>query len=195
MKTVYVVGGDYSVEKTFQDRGYMTVTEATIQGVEVDLVCFTGGSDISPYMYGEENISSHPSPVRDEFEKQVYEAWVGKVPIVGICRGAQLINVMNGGKMIQHVSGHGSGSHAIFDASGTKIGMVNTCHHQVMVMPDNGRGSVLAVSSEGYPEIVYFEKDRAFGVQGHPEWGHQNMEDLFFDGIEQFIWENRNDCA
>jgi len=66
-------------------------------------VVFTGGADVSPFMYGEKKLSvTCNDEHRDEQEKLFFERYT-KVPKVGICRGGQFLNVMNGGKMWQHV--------------------------------------------------------------------------------------------
>ena len=69
-----------------------------------DGLLLTGGADIDPELYGEEklNDSVHPMPERTAFEKPLFEAFMkrGK-PIMGICRGSQLINVCMGGTLYQ----------------------------------------------------------------------------------------------
>lgn len=73
----------------------------------VDAVIFTGGQDLSPHLYGEEpgfklqNISHE----RDIFEMAVFHsAWKRKLPILGVCRGMQLMNVSLGGSLYQDLS-------------------------------------------------------------------------------------------
>lgn len=75
---------------------------------KVDLIVFTGGADLSPSYYGEKTGSkTHVNPKRDsiEFDTAVHYAYT-KTPKLGICRGAQLLTVANGGKLIQHVNNH-----------------------------------------------------------------------------------------
>jgi gamma-glutamyl-gamma-aminobutyrate hydrolase PuuD len=70
-----------------------------------------GGEDISPTLYGETpNSHTHASSIlsrRDQIEKRMAEWFIAnEYPIIGICRGAQLMCALSGGKLIQHVDNH-----------------------------------------------------------------------------------------
>ena len=73
---------------------------------EADLVVFGGGADISPELYGQEPL---PQTYFDE-DRDTHEIWAynkcvtSKIPMFGICRGAQFLHAMNGGKLWQDVS-------------------------------------------------------------------------------------------
>jgi gamma-glutamyl-gamma-aminobutyrate hydrolase PuuD len=153
----------------------------------VDLLVLHGGEDISPSIYGEVAVMTHASnnpSVRDLREMELVHAAVKEgIPILGICRGAQLLCAMHGGHLYQHVDNHGVG-HQI--KVGNNIFYSNSAHHQMMI-PDK-EAEVLGVAVEvrspkkyrqmphpieakdPEPEIVWFPKFRALGVQGHPEW-------------------------
>lgn len=189
-KIVYVVGPDRCVEDMFSRHGYSVYTRwGNMENP--DLICFTGGSDISPHLYGEENIASHCNEARDNFEVSVFNYFVGKVPMVGICRGGQLFNIMSGGSMIQHIDGHGWGNHPIIEhlreVQPLKPRMVNSCHHQQMVLPAEG-ALLVASSHDGVPEVVWFAENKLLAVQGHPEW-EDFMEDYLFELIEDYMPE------
>lgn len=220
---VYVVGGDKSVEQMFKSEGWNVRTKGFLgqekpMSFELELVCFTGGADVSPYLYGEENVSSHCNPVRDEFEREVYEEFCPKfygggdhgepvsfegVPMVGICRGGQFLNVMNGGKMIQHIDGHHMSYREIvvdipqgsYILQTTKT--IHEDHHQGIVPPD-WEGMDLTSDDHGYKvigydprdqnvEIVWYDDTRCLCFQPHPEWGHEPTKELFFDLINEYI--------
>ena len=72
----------------------------------LDGLVLQGGSDVAPEFYGQEPLRAEwaGDPVRDRYEIELVEAFVqaGK-PVFGICRGMQLINVMNGGSLYQDV--------------------------------------------------------------------------------------------
>lgn len=161
---VLVVGGDYSVESMFAGWGWDVTTKV---GEEVDFVMFTGGADINPELYGHENEASYFNRGRDEFEIAVYEQYKDTKKL-GICRGMQLLNVLNGGKMIQHISGHGSRNHPIIDLVVNKGLRVNSCHHQCVVPTDDM--TVIAKSDDDIIEALWIPQDNALGIQGHPEW-------------------------
>jgi hypothetical protein len=102
---VHIVGGDMLIQRMFEGRGHTVVAEAA----EADILCFTGGSDVHPAVYG--NPMHHTSRCnydRDMAEKRVFEEY-RDIPKVGICRGAQFLNVMSGGIMWQDVDQHAMG--------------------------------------------------------------------------------------
>lgn len=175
--------------------------EGLIKGI--DLICFGGGEDISPALYGHKNVASHSgnnfSP-RDLFESQVFKiAVANKIPMLGICRGAQLVCALSGGKLIQDFKGSHSRNniHEILTDEGTTVKM-SSYHHQMMY-PFNINHKLLAwvaVSDEkpmmySYdtdkmnignklqrePEAVYFPDTNALGIQGHPEYFTESDEE------------------
>lgn len=193
MKKVYVVGRDGSVESLFHEMGW-SVHAGDLPNHEVDLVIFTGGSDIDPIWYGEENTNSYTSMYsrkRDSVEFKVYE-WARHLdlPKAGICRGGQLFNIANGGKMIQHIDGHGGNTHDVFEYETDKsLGKTNSCHHQMMVPTD--KAELIAYSyydqDQICPEIICYKKSRDLCFQAHPEWGHRNTTNLFFRYINHYF--------
>ena len=73
---------------------------------ETVAVVFTGGVDIDPKLYGETpgNHTHTPNTPRDVFESKLFDlAHARKLPILGICRGMQFVNVKLGGKLKQHI--------------------------------------------------------------------------------------------
>lgn len=149
-----------------------------------------GGEDISPSLYGEEvnsftGAKNTPSR-RDIIEQECFlKAKEIGIPILGICRGAQLACALNGGSLVQHVTGHTVGSHLLALKNGTFIPS-NSCHHQMMI-PWGTEHELLGWSkfplSKFYigekdeelsmgvePEIVWFKNSKTLAIQGHPEW-------------------------
>jgi len=193
-KTVMVLTSGMTSDWTpvvsmFHERGWSVVTDLEFSADEhLDLICFCGGSDVSPYLYGEENISSYCDPKRDEYEKEVYETYVGKIPLVGICRGGQFLNVMNGGKMIQHIEGHSMGERQIyFWPNEHKKGfIIREDHHQGIVPTDDGEPLAWDCIDDNV-EIVWYEKTKSLCFQPHPEWGHEPTKELFFELLKEYI--------
>jgi putative glutamine amidotransferase len=160
----------------------------------LDGIIFTGGIDISPLSYGENPLNSVNiiSIKRDEYELGLFRvAYDRKIPILGICRGNQLINVALGGTLYQDIStqlpnsqGHSpegicedelyhsinikkeSKLYDIFDKE--KI-HVNSFHHQSIKKLGNDL-RISAFSDDGIIEGVE-GTGRGFlvGVQWHPE--------------------------
>jgi hypothetical protein len=180
---VYVVGGGYAYERMFKQAGFALA--ASMQ--ESDLLCFTGGADVSPELYGEENVGSYCSSERDKYEEQVFDwAYAHDVPMVGICRGGQFLNVMNGGKMWQDVDNHAiSGTHKAMCKYWGEI-MVSSTHHQMMRPAESGEVLVSAelagykLNASGFMEceeeplgddceVVYYSYTKSLCYQPHPE--------------------------
>lgn len=183
MKKVYVVGGGYAYERMFKQAGYALATSMQ----EADLLCFTGGADVSPELYGEENVGSYCSPERDKYEEQVFDwAYAHDVPMVGVCRGGQFLNVMNGGKMWQDVDNHAiSGTHKAMCKHWGEI-MVSSTHHQMMRAGDGAEVLVSAnlasykMNANGAKyswdgnfgddcEVLYYKDAKSLCYQPHPE--------------------------
>ncbi len=167
-----------------------------------DGILFSGGEDLHPALYGkpeyvEEFGLQEIIPARDEFEYQVIEkALAGEKPVLGICRGLQLINVFLGGTLVPdipavfHSTGHGKQNgvdqvHTVqvipgtmlFGICGQERGLVNSAHHQSAGRP----APSLKISATGEPGIVEAmeweipeNKSWLLMVQWHPE----RMSDL-----------------
>lgn len=197
LRKVYVVGGDHLVSKMFNNhKDYVTVHNINT----ADLLCFTGGADVSPHLYGEQNRYSHVSPVRDEDETHLFKTF-REVPKVGICRGGQFLNVMSGGKMYQDVDQH-TMSHDVVDFTGRKFRVTST-HHQMM-RPSEDAG-ILATACHkndyvqtdqktlpglyGY-EVLYYGDTQSLCFQPHPEYSNCPREttDWFFELVDTFLF-------
>ena len=75
----------------------------------LDGIVLPGGADVGPDRYGAESETdeSPPEPIRDDYELALYAAAIGvSRPVLGICRGLQVINVAQGGTLHQHVPEH-----------------------------------------------------------------------------------------
>ncbi len=159
---------------------------------KIDGLVLSGGVDIDPKYYGEANTgkSIEICPLMDEAEKLLIDiAMKADIPILGICRGMQALNVFNGGSLIQDIpSEHGfSVVHSISlkepafhnitvekgsllsDAIGFGIHRINSYHHQAVREIAPGF-SVAALSEDGIIESIYCkDKKYVLGVQWHPE--------------------------
>ncbi|MEU2063580.1 gamma-glutamyl-gamma-aminobutyrate hydrolase family protein [Streptomyces sp. NPDC013455] len=153
----------------------------------LDGLVIAGGPDVDPARYGAERSprTGPPAPERDAWELALIEAALAAgVPLLGICRGMQLLNVALGGTLVQHLDGHAEvvgvfGGHPVKPVPGTLYGgivpeevMVPTYHHQAV--DRLGAGLVpSAHAADGTVEAVELPADRgwALGVQWHPEMG------------------------
>lgn len=154
-----------------------------------------GGADINPALYGHaaSKRTYFGGGTRDEREWAMMKKAVSMgVPIIGVCRGAQMACALAGGHLIQDVSGH-SGYHNVTTPDGRELS-VNSIHHQMMVATDKVDHELLAWSTQARskeyiyqddklfeiptgwvePEFYYFPKIKAFAVQWHPEMMDDN---------------------
>ncbi|MET9650224.1 gamma-glutamyl-gamma-aminobutyrate hydrolase family protein [Streptomyces sp. NPDC006460] len=152
----------------------------------LDGLVVAGGADVEPVRYGAapDPRTGPPSRARDAWELALIEAALASgTPLLGICRGMQLLNVALGGTLIQHLDGHVEavgviGRHAVKPVPGTlyaslapELAEVPTYHHQAV--DRLGRGLVPAAYAEdGTVEAVELAGPAwALGVQWHPEMG------------------------
>lgn len=146
MKTkVCIVQPTPSYVEMFKKLGYEVVDKLK----DCELICFTGGADVSPRLYKEsQHPHTHCDPHRDNAELAIYHiAAAKKIPMVGICRGGQFLHVMNGGKMWQHVNNHGvSAGHILIDVDTDMDYTVTSTHHQMMRY--SGSGELVAIAAE-----------------------------------------------
>lgn len=160
---------------------------------DADLVVLTGGEDINPALY-DDNVGQYTiyNDNRDKYELgEIKKAVSLKKPIIGICRGLQLMAAINGAKLIQHMQ-HPH-KHLIKFYDGSKE-YTNSLHHQ-MVKPfnlpadkyfviayaeslskiylnGNNNDTIMKRDSSAQDiecEIVYFPEYNMLGIQGHPE--------------------------
>jgi acyl-CoA reductase-like NAD-dependent aldehyde dehydrogenase/gamma-glutamyl-gamma-aminobutyrate hydrolase PuuD len=157
----------------------------------------TGGVDIHPSLYGSgEDYLNKPTafqPERDQFEKKIYTySQTNKIPLLAICRGLQLVNVLNGGKLIQDL-GEGNlihtkennidKQHVLKIESGTLLdeittlpaSHINSAHHQAIHHDEIGNNLMANAYAEGDSIIEGLEykvkSGKAFMLclQWHPE--------------------------
>jgi len=96
------------------------------------LIIFTGGEDISPELYNQK-ANTHTRGVnikRDRHEVAIFNLYKD-IPKLGVCRGHQLISVLEGASLIQHVDGHHT-NHNMKTFDDHTIG-VTSCHHQMVI--------------------------------------------------------------
>lgn len=144
---------------------------------EFDGVLLTGGGDINPKCYGEENTSS--KNIDNRRDKLTIEAIQyskeHNIPVFGICLGMQTINVAYGGSLKQHIDGHRRTQHEVLVEDGNilhdyvgKNYAIKSFHHQCISRLGEGL-TIIAKASDGTPEAVIDKTKKVFGVQWHPE--------------------------
>jgi putative glutamine amidotransferase len=163
----------------------------------LDGLIVTGGRDVEAARYGHDSHekAEKPDRLRDLLEDELISAAIQmKLPFLGICRGAQMLNVNRGGTLIQHLpdvvgdnrylQGEGNFAHmqmSVREGSllasivGEQVNNAALYHHQAIDEPGDGL-QVVAYSPDGIVQAVEVE-GHPFGlaVQWHPE---QTLDDL-----------------
>lgn len=181
--------------------GYCPPPDLTCAGL---VLC--GGGDLDYTLYDREDRGSQPPDRdRDRAELALFHAFyqAGK-PILGICRGMQLINAALGGTLIQDLSAeqrlfHGGGKadrvHPVRAEENSVLGrlygplfLVNSSHHQAV--DRLGRGlRATAWTESGFAEAIELPGYPLLGVQFHPErmaFAHHRLDTV--DGALLFHW-------
>jgi putative glutamine amidotransferase len=168
-------------------------TLASLRG-RFDGLLLTGGGDVDPARYGERPIpeTEPPSHPRDEVEISIVaDALAERIPVLGICRGIQLLNVARGGTLYQDIRvqipgarNHnlnnrvrGIRTHPVSITPGSLLASVtgvtehtvNSFHHQALKDPGTGV-SIIARAPDGVAEALEIaDYSFALAVQFHPE--------------------------
>lgn len=194
---VLIINSNPQYKKMFLQRGWEVSTVINEENLlKADLVQFTGGEDVSPSFYFEDNTHSFNNFHRDLFETGIFKWCVNHCkPMAGICRGAQFLNVMCGGKMKQNVSGHAvvkGHKLTVFDVPKISgVYHVTSTHHQMMV-PAPGTGVIglsEEICGEDGTEIIIHPFNKCLGFQPHPEFHTGECQDLYFN-LLPLILEN-----
>lgn len=172
---------------------------------EADLIQFTGGADVNPKLYGHHKHSSTWfDEARDQREAVFYTAAIDRgIPLAGICRGGQFLNVMNGGTMFQDVDNHAiGGTHDAWLPGANLPVKVTSTHHQMMQPNYDDQHRVLLTAGEatrkigmssmsyqnyevattpakgGKPtdiECIFYPNTRTLCFQPHPEYNGRHV--------------------
>lgn len=172
----------------------------------------SGGHDVDPHLYGEELLPKIGPiwPERDHFDMLLLQmAEAKQMPVLGVCRGAQIINVAHGGSLYQDISyrteltykheqGHTPDlpTHKVQIKAGSLLAqilgrsecMVNSFHHQLIkkIAPDLIE---VARAGDGVPEALENKAGNVLAIQWHPEMLHNNPNTKYMNNLFKFVVE------
>ena len=183
---------------------YLDVAEFRIDAYDGLLI--PGGGDIDPGRYGQENNGSVMIMEQlDELQLSMLDQFIqSKKPVLGICRGLQILNVYFGGTLVQHLPtaerhaplpGEGDKVHPCQAEKGSWLAGLygesfvhNSSHHQAVDRPGKGLLIDGICPQDGVVEALHHESLPVYGVQFHPErmclaWERDDTADgiLIFD--------------
>lgn len=152
-----------------------------------DFVVFTGGSDVSPTLYNQSRLpGTYTDAERDEVCMKLYEhCRKERIPMLGICRGAQFLWVAQGGQLWQDLDNHDDGEHQVMYLPTQQKLRASSVHHQACKIGSADGMRVLMTSTVSTRreddtavrhgtstdlEAYSFKKSGILGIQGHPEY-------------------------
>lgn len=189
LRSIWGAGGIPTLLLPSTDEEYINTVCQSFDGF-----LFCGGDDIDPKYYGEEKSPDigDISPMRDEFEEKLFRAaYATQKPIMGVCRGLQVINVFMGGSLVQHMEGHRDkegnrpNTHNVtliegsplIEITGEQGFTVNSFHHQAINSLSKKLVADAYSSSDGYVEAFHEEGHKfLYAFQWHPELMYQTSE-------------------
>ena len=162
----------------------------------LDGIVLTGGADVDPGRYGHDPLTDAfpPEPLRDDHEFAVLDAaYADELPVAGICRGLQIVNVHAGGTLHQDVPSHAGFAqptttewHGVGFEPGSVLNeiyggarQVNSLHHQT-VDSLGGDLQATAYSEDGSVEGLEHASRPVVAVQWHPEMLPGRAQDPLF---------------
>jgi len=219
-KTIIISKASENYVKWMENDNTVILDAYTIKNTDsilalADGIILTGGEDINPLQYNDTinlAVCGTINHQRDTLERKLFDfAFENKIPLIGVCRGMQMMNVASGGTLYGDIPteigktvihrNNGEVNHEIVLTDtcssifplGTDTIMVNSWHHQgLKIMPNHLR--VIARSFDGLPEAVVMDKSEhpfMIAVQFHPErLGednaiHQTMRESFYKEISK----------
>lgn len=187
----FIVGGDPLIKRMIEERKH--IVQNTIND-HTDGVVFTGGEDITPFLYGEPKLpDTHCNMLRDQREIALFKMLPNEVRKIGICRGGQLLNVLNGGSMWQDVNYHTAQHLMRIDWQPVEekreewkgrheFAMVTSTHHQMMIPGDIG-------------EVWASARMATRKIAARDKWEVNNSNDNAFEDAEVIhYWHTNSLC-
>ena len=204
-KTIILSKASSNYVKWMEDDNTIILDAYTIKNTDsilalADGIILTGGEDINPLQYNDTinlAVCGDINYQRDTLERKLFDfAFENKLPLIGVCRGMQMMNVASGGTLYGDIPteigttvihrNNGEVNHKIFLTdtcslifpNGTDTIIVNSWHHQgLKIMPNHLH--VIARAFDGLPEAVVMDKSVhpfMIAVQFHPErLGKENV--------------------
>jgi putative glutamine amidotransferase len=168
----------------------------------LDGLLLAGGTDVDPDLYGaaREAATDEPDRVRDRMEGALLDETLERdLPVLGICRGLQFLNVRLGGTLRQHIEGHKCPKqrevHRIAIAPGSRLEaileareyVVNSRHHQSADRLGEGL-TVTATAPDGVVEALELPGKRfVLAVQWHPEARTDGRDARLFEAFREAL--------
>lgn len=140
--------------------------------VKIDLVVLSGGNNVNPKLYENNDILSDVYDERDNIEKRLVSLAINKtIPILGICRGFHFLNIYFNGKLSHNIQNHVNKNH-ILKSNNDIINNkeTNSFHNQAIYIDELSKEfEVLAITEDNIVESFVNHNCTILGLQWHPE--------------------------
>lgn len=142
----------------------------------IEALLVPGGADVNPISYREipSIQTGYQNPILEYYDKVILpEVLKTSIPIMGICRGLQILNVLHGGTLLQHLDGHPYSTMRTQLAhkvnTGKSVFKVNSLHHQGIDLIGKDLQIEATSEDDGIIEAISHKTKKVFAVQWHPE--------------------------
>jgi putative glutamine amidotransferase len=187
---------NYQLTKMLEEEGYEVSTGES----NPDLLLLPGGADIAPSLYFQTAAPQTNAIDKDrDFNEMslITAARLSGIPVVGVCRGMQLLHISLGGSLIQHIDNHRYSPHYVTHPENFSQIRVNSAHHQAVPYTEKGFYEEVWMSNADpanhetteIVEAFYDGRKKIFGIQWHPEYhlAPDGCIKFFFDGINKLL--------
>ena len=204
---VLIINSNSDYDSMFEDMNWEVLAGCFPSRLPA-LIQFTGGEDVSPCLYYQKShYSTKSCHKRDLVETFVFKWGLSKdIPMAGICRGGQFLNVMCGGNMWQDVDRHEE-AHLAEDFKTKRVFIVSSTHHQVMIPCKDAQivltayestkkerylpgGKLLRIDncSDYDIEAIHYKREKVFCFQPHPEFSSsEELRVIYFEYMNNLI--------
>jgi putative glutamine amidotransferase len=180
MKTFTMSHPDFNVASWVEDALGWKPAKQDAGGPLPDFLILPGGADVNPILYGEKaHRFTSPAPLNrdyNEFESILRYRLQG-VPMIGICRGMQMLHISTGGRLTQHINDHKARDHRVVLVSGAnplkdEDWYTNTYHHQQVPLDETAQYDLVmgVVDDRTHVEVIHSQRYNFLGMQFHPEY-------------------------
>lgn len=135
-------------------------------------IILTGGNNVNPKLYGNDEILSDVYPLRDNLEKELIQYAINKnIHILGICRGFHFLNVFYGGSISHNIENHVNKIHILKSSVNILDNKNTNSYHNQAIKEENlsKELKIIAKSEDGIIEAFKHNKDKVLAIQWHPE--------------------------
>ena len=198
------------VADRFEKIGCKVTTVYDLDEVDTDkydALVIPGGHNVTPSLYGEERskYTSDTDLEKDELQIAAVKRFAeAKKPILGLCRGCQLVNVAFGGTIDQGNGKYHKGWHKVEIAEGSLMydtfsGEVNAYHYHKQQVKELGEGLIATQWDSENPDLIEgyeHEELPVYGVQWHPDVIKMKRDgELAFEAFKRVVAENKGMTA